>query len=278
MEIILPRKEKKVIYPIVIFKEAWGICWKHLGKLSVIYLIFNLPIVVVYLTPMASKLQNQKPSLSTFLLFFLPAFLVSIWGHIALLLGAKKAVDLEDYTIGKSISQAKVFFLKYLGVILVITLFIMGIMILGGISVAMILAILSKVNKILAVLISLALVIAILMSLVYFILRWSLATVVCVLENDRPIVALKRSLSLVTDYVHPVVGSYCLIILIYIVCLLPIIIVGAFLGIGNDTAQANRVGIMYSIFINTALVPFSTMIIVVLYKKLKEALEANVYA
>lgn len=142
----------------------------------------------------------------------------------------------------------------------------------------MILALLLKVNKILALLICLVLAVAVFAPLIYFMLRWSLAATVCVLENVRPIAALKRSFSLVTDYVHPVVGSYCLIILAYIACLLPIIIAGAFLGIGNDADQANQVGIVYSIFINIVLVPFWATITVVLYKKLKEALETRVYA
>lgn len=274
----MPDKCKKAIHPIVIFKEAWGICWANIAKLGVIYLIFNLPITLVYLTPMVSKLQNQKPTLSIFFLFFLPVLLVSICGHIALLLGIKKAVDSEDYTIGQSISQVKLFFLKYLGVILIITLFVMGIMILGGMSIAMILAVLLKVNKILALMICLALAITALAFLVFFSLRWSLAATVCVLENISPIAALKRSLSLVTDYVHPVVGTYCLTMLMYIACLVPIIIVGTFLGIGNDANQSNRVGIIYSMLINIALVPFWGTSTVILYKKLKEALETHVCA
>ena len=278
MEIIIPEKHKQAIHPVVIFKEGWRICWKNLEKLGAIYLIFNLPIMVVYLTPMASKFQKEKPSFSAFLWFFLPILIVSIWGHIALLLGAKKAVDLEDYTIGQSISQTKEFFLKYLGTVLLATLFFIGVTMLGGASFIIILALLLKANKILALLICLALATVVLAYLIYFMLRWSLAATVCVLENIRPVAALKRSLSLVTNYVHPVVGTYLLIILAYVVCLIPFIIVGAFLGIGNDPDQSNRAGTIYSIFINIILVPLWTAITVVLYKKLKEALGDHVHA
>lgn len=278
MEIIIPEKHKQAIHPVAIFREGWSICWKNLEKLGAIYLIFNLPIMVVYLTPMASKLQKEKVNLATFLCFFLPILIVSIWGHIALLLGAKKAADLEDYTIGQSISQTKVFFLKYLGTVLLATLFFMGVMMLGGLSAVIILALLIKVNKILALLICIALATAALAYFIYFMLRWSLATTVCVLENIRPITALRRSLSLVTDHVHPVVGTYLLIILTYVVCLLPFIIIGSFLGIGNDNIQANRAGTIYSIFINILLVPLWASVTVVLYKKLKEALGDHVHA
>jgi len=278
MEIIIPEKHKKAIHPVLVFKEAWGICRKNLGKLGVIYLIFNLPIAIIYLTPMASKLQDQKPSLSVFLWFFTPVLIISIWGHIALLLGVKKAVELEDYKIGQSISQAISFFLKYLGTVLLAALFFMGITMLGGISAAIILGILSKVNKILAVSICLLIAIVVFMFLIYFMLRWSLATTVCVLENARPVAALKRSLSLVTKYVHPVVGTYCLIPLVYIACLPPFIIIATLCGMGSDTDQANRVGMIYSVLINIVLVPFWSTLAVVLYKKLKEVLEINVYA
>jgi len=274
----MPDKNRKAIHPVSIFKEAWGICWKNVTKLVAIYLIFNLPILSVYLTPMASKLQSPKPSLSIFLWFFLPVFIISTWGHIALLLGAKKATDLEDYTIGQSISQVRGLFLKYLGTILIIALFFMGVTILGGVSIVIILALLLKVNKILATLICLVLAIVTLGYLIYFILRWSFASTVCILENTRPVAALKRSLVLVTNYVHPVVGTCCLVLLAYIVCMLPIIIVGVLSGIGNNPGQSNLVVTIYSIFINMLLVPFWATIIVVLYKKLKEALEANVCA
>jgi hypothetical protein len=135
-----------------------------------------------------------------------------------------------------------------------------------------------KVNKILAVSICLVVATAAIGFFIYFMLRWSLATTVCVLEDARPVAALKRSLSLVTEYVHPVVGAYCLFMLIYIICLLSIIIAGVFLGVGNDANQSNRVGVIFSILINIVLVPFWTTITVVLYKKLKEALETHVCA
>ena len=69
-----------------------------------------------------------------------------------------------------------------------------------------------------------------------------------------------------------------MVLLAYIVCMLPIIIVGVLSGIGNNPGQSNLVVTIYSIFINMLLVPFWATIIVVLYKKLKEALEANVCA
>ncbi|MDD5408469.1 MAG: hypothetical protein PHC71_00010 [Candidatus Omnitrophica bacterium] len=278
MEIMTPDKYKKSIHPVAIFKEAWGICRNNLGKLGAIYFIFNLPIIIFYLTPVASKLQDQKPNLQVFLGFFIPALIISIWCHISLLLGVKQAVGLEFWTIGQSIKQTKKFFLKYLGTVLIVFLFLMGMIILGGLSAAIILPLLLKVSKILAALICLVLVIVLILFLAYFMILWSLATTVCVLENVRAVTALKKSSSLIKNYVLPVTGTYCLIILVYIACLLPFIIIGTFLGLGNYPDMANRAGTIYSMFINILLVPFWTAIAVILYKKLKEVLEAHVCA
>ncbi|MFA5350191.1 MAG: hypothetical protein WC357_02535 [Candidatus Omnitrophota bacterium] len=278
MEITIPSRHSKAIHPTFVFKEAWGICRNNLNKLGVIYLIFNLPIAVIYLTPMANKLQNQKASLPEAICILLPVLLLSSWGHIALLLGAKKAADPEDYSVGQSISQAKPFFLNYLGTVLISTLFLTGIMMLGGISITVILALLFKINKMLAVSICLVVAIAAIMPFIYFMLRWSFATTVCVLENVRPVAALKRSLSLAMDYIHPIVGTYCLFLLVYVICLILIIIAGVFLGAGSDAGHSNWLGAVFSIFINIVLMPFWTIITVILYKKLKEALETHVYA
>jgi len=278
MEIMTPGKYKKSIHPVAIFKEAWGICRNNLGKLGAIYFIFNLPIIIFYLTPVASKLQDQKPNLQVFLGFFIPALIIGVWCHISLLLGVKKAVDLEVYTIGQSIKQTKTFFLKYLGTVLVVSLFLMGMIILGGLSTAIILPLLLKVNKILATLVCLILVIALIVFLAYLMILWSLATTACVLENLRPITALKKSSSLIKGYVPASAGTYCLIILVYIACLLPFIIIGTFLGLGNYPDLANRVGTIYSMLINVVLVPFWSAVAVILYKKLKEVLESHVCA
>jgi hypothetical protein len=282
MEIIMPEQEEKnVIHPIAIFKQAWSIGWKNLRQLSVVYLVFNLPITVISMSLMVRSLPDQKPSLAAFLGFLL-LIVISSWGHIALLLSADKAVGAQDYTIGQSISQAKVFLVKYLALIISFTLFMMGIIIVAGIFVVVVWAFLLQVNKILAGLICFALTITVIAFLVCLMLRWSLAAVACVLENAWPVPAVKRSFSLVKDKINPVVGIYGLMTLVYIVYLVPMMIAGGWLDAGKNTRLASQadmtVYILFSFLISTVLVPFGTIIIVVLYKKLKEVLEAHVYA
>jgi len=277
MEIIIPKKNKVAVHPVVVFKQAWGICKGNLNKLSAIYLIFNVPISIAFLMPIAGKPQDQSNS-PWLLLFYILILIASIWSHIALLLAAKKAVNLEPYSISQSINQVREFFFKYLGTVLLSILIFMAIVIFGWVSVTMILGVLSKVNRMLAVSAGLIITIAVLVFLVYLMLRWSLATAACVLENVRPVTALKRSFSLITKYVYPVAGTYCLIMLIYIVCLMFFIIVGGFLNIGSDIEQANRISTVFSLIINIVLMPFWSTITVTLYRKLKEAKEAYVHA
>lgn len=269
---------KNAIHPIAIVKQAGGVYGKNLGRLGAIYLIFNLPITVISLFPAVRPLQNQKPSLTT-VIWFLFLIAISSWGHIALLLGTNKAVGGQDYTIGQSIGQAKAFLVKYLALILSVTLLVLGILIVAGVSAVVVLAFLARARKMLAALICFVVLIVVIVSLVFFLLRWSLAALVCVFENAGPIAALKRSFTLVQEHVNPVVGIYGLMALAYIVCLLPVMITAALSATTWQVNQSAQLGTtIYAVLLNIILVPFWTTITVVLYRKLQEALEAHVYA
>ncbi|MDD5108368.1 MAG: hypothetical protein PHC29_02505 [Candidatus Omnitrophica bacterium] len=273
MEIIIPVQEKNnAISPVSIFKQAWRVCWKNVGKLSAIYLIFNLPVTIISLFPAVRQFADQKPSLAA-LLWFLFLIVISSWGHVALLLGANKAVSTEDYTIGQSISQSRLFLVKYLALILSVTLFIMVIIIVAGVSVVVALVFLSEINKMLAALICSVLVIVAVSSLVFFLLRWSISVLVCVFENSGPVSALKRSFCLVKEHINPVVGVYGLIMVVGIACLVPIVIAGALSSTGSDLNRAQLGSVIYMVLINAVLVPFFTTMIVVLYRKLREVSE-----
>ncbi len=278
MDIILPKKTKKAVHPVVIFKEGWDICRRNLRGLSVIYLIFNLPFVVFYLTPLGDKFQKQELNpWSTLLIFFL-FFIISFWGYIALLLGAKQVVESNVCMVEQNIARVKTYFFRYLGAVLASSLFLVCMAVLGGTLSFFVLKLLLNLNRAVAVFGCLLLAIITFAFLMYFMFRWSLAPISCILEGCRPIAALKRSLALVNDYVHPLAGTFCLAMLTYIVCITPLIIFGSVFELIKDPDQFNQIGTIYSIFINIILAPFWTTVTVLLYKKLKEALEANVYA
>lgn len=271
------QQEKKAVHPIAIFKTARALCWSNLGKLSMIYLVFNLPITIFSLSPQFKSLSTQKPTLTVWL-WFLLIIGVSSWGHIALLLGAQKALGGQQYTVGQSISRAQLFLVKYYLLLASLTLFIFGLVIVTGVSVALVLVFLSQVNNILAALVSVFLVIALISALVFFLLRWSLASVTCVFENSWPKTALKSSFALVKDQINPLTGIYGLMMLVYLAGIIPILLAQTLSGASQESSPVQTSMTIYLFLINVVLVPFWAMITVVLYNKLKEATEANVHA
>jgi hypothetical protein len=274
--------EKIAVHPASIFKQAWSVCWENLGKLGGIYLVINLPLALLSLSPMVKSCLDQKLIIPTALWFVL-VFVASSWAQIALFLGANKAVDTQDYTVGQSINKAPGVLLKYIGTVLIPGILFLSIVVLSGIMIAIIVGALSQVHKILTVLICCVVVILVLVIVVYFSLRWSLAIAVCVLENVGPIVALKRSFSLTTEYMNPVTGTYGLTALVFIVGLI-LMIVPSGLLVGKDANLANHLTTaqvfvtIYMLIINIIMIPFVTTVTVVLYKKLKEALDTHVRA
>jgi hypothetical protein len=280
MEIVMPGKEaKNAIHPIAIFKQAGNVWGKNLGKLSVIYLIFSLPVIFISWLPMIRTLPEQKLSLAG-VFWFLFLIVIGSWRHIALLLGANQVVNAQDYTVGQSISRAETLLIKYLALMLSIILFSLGLIIIAGISVAATVALLAQVNKMLVLLIGLVLIIACIAALVFFVLRWSLAALVCVFENVRPIPALNGSLALIKEHINPVVGIYGLMGLTGLICLSPVIMFGVFsVTSANAHASSLQAGVaIYVTLINIALEPFWITLTVVLYKKLKEVSGIHVYA
>jgi hypothetical protein len=188
--------------------------------------------------------------------------------------GGKKSGDREPYTALQSIGQARMFFLKYLGTSLIITVFLAGLIILATIFVAGLFPALLRVNKILAISVCLAIAIANVGFLVYFLFRWALSMVVCVVESAGPVVSLKRSFFLVKDYIHPLVGTYCLFMLLYVTVLF--VFIAAFVWLVKELTQYGWMPVLLGMSINIILIPFWTVITVVLYKKLKEVSEIHV--
>jgi hypothetical protein len=189
---------------------------------------------------------------------------LSVWGNISLLFGASKAVSSQDCPVGQVINEAKACFLNFLGTGLTIAAFLTGVALLGVFLVGVSFPLLIKINKILAISFCLIIAIVAIWFFVYFMIRWSLGTVVCVLENVRPFVALKRSRVLIAEYVNPVVGTYFLFMLIYIACLVFFAVVGMFFGAGGYSEKPGWISAVFSLLLNVVLVPFWATVTVVL--------------
>lgn len=264
---------KKEVYPVLIFKEAWGFYRKNLAKLSALYLIFYIPYLIL------SGLSLVLPGDQSNVLSLISA-LLGLWSGVALLSAAYKAVNVEKIAIGENILLgARRYLLSYTAIALLVVAFIIGLLFAGA-SIAIVSYALFGGRSIISAVATQFIPVAIVVCfLVYFMIRWALAGTVCVLESAGPIASLKRSLSLIKDYVTPVVGEYMLFILAALVASIPYMVWMIIFGQYNDGMEAEIVaGAVNNIIINAILMPFFYVVMVVLYKKLKEASEANVCA
>lgn len=264
---------KKAVYPVLIFKEAWGICVKNLMKFSIVYLIFYIPYLI--LSGLSLVIAGDQSNMLSLI-----SALLGLWSGVALISAAFKAAQGERISIAESILLgARKYLVSYIAVALLIVLFIVGILFAGA-SVAIVsYALIGGSGIVPAFATQFIPVVVVVCALVYFMIRWALAGTVCVVEKMGPIASLKRSVSLIKDYVTPVVGEYALFILVTLLASIPYMAWIAIFGRYNDGMEAEIVaGAVNNIIINTILMPFLSVIMVVMYKKLKEAKEANVCA
>jgi len=264
--------KREAVYPFLIFKEAGRICRQNLAKLSAIYLIFYIPYL--FLSGLAIVLPGDQSNMLGII-----ATLLGLWSSVALLVAANKAVRGETFRIGESAIGAKQYFLSYLGVNLLIPIFIIGVLFAWGSFALGNFILVAKINVIAAFVLQIVFFVAAICLLVYFMIRWALGGAACVLENMRPVDALKRSRILIKDYVNPVVGEYFLFIMATLLAAIPYLVLVSILGNSKDGMEIEMlIGAVNNIIINSMLIPFMFIIMVVLYKKLKEVNEANVRA
>jgi len=273
----MPQEEKKVVHPVAIFKESWGFCQQHFQGLARISAVIYLPVLVISVQmQMQILLKMAKPNL-VFLLLGLMATFISTWGHLALTLFVNRAAG-EGWSAGQSLSGAGKYFWPYIGATILTFLFMAGFWITGGVLAVSAASLLWKINKIIAILLTAAVAIACVSCTVYFMIRWLLYGVLCVTESAGPITALKRSHKLVKGYVNPVIGAYCLLILVYIAGSIPLSVLGATLRVlgaigGKGNPIMSLIRVIYNTALNIVLIPLWASVSVVLYRKLKEAVE-----
>ncbi|MBM3243429.1 MAG: hypothetical protein FJZ12_01145 [Candidatus Omnitrophica bacterium] len=263
---------KMAVHPWLIFREAWGICRKNLVKLSALYLVFYIPYLLIAL--LAIAIPGDQTNILNIIIT-----LVGLWSGVTLLVAAYKASQAEKFGVGESLIGAGRYFLKYLGASFLGFITIVGVLLVTA-SVAIVgSALTARTSVLLSAGIQLAAVVVAISLLVYFMIRWALAGASCVLENKGPIGALKRSRELIKDYINPVVGTYLIYMVTLLLASIPYMIVLSILGDSSDGMEAEvLIGAINNIVINTILIPFLYVIMVVLYRKLKEANEANVRA
>ncbi|MFY9402953.1 MAG: hypothetical protein WAQ07_06080 [Candidatus Omnitrophota bacterium] len=262
---------KKAIYPALIFKEAWGIVLKSFKKLSAIFLIFYIPFLILALLSLAIAGDQSK-------ILTLISMILSLLVSVPLIFATCKVAQGEGVSIVEGIlSGMKKYLLRYIALNLLMALFLIGI-IFAGFSVVVVLYSMVGRGSILLAFTTLIIPAIIVTSIfVYFMIRWALAGVVCIAEGLGPIKSLKRSTVLIKNYVTPVVGEYTLIMVTLLLASIPYT---AWNYIFNRQYYSAEVSIVSAavnnIIIHSIVTPFIIAVMVVMYKKLKEAIETNV--
>ena len=272
MQIIYPQ-DRKAIHPVGIFKEGFGLWLKNFFALSGAYLVIYAPLLVINISIAILFPANDATSVEK--IFFgavsLLQWFAGMWAVIAFLLINIKAQAPGNSAI-ENIIDAKNYILPYLGNTVLFLLFLALISLLGAGLFLLGVFCLAIKQAILGIIVMLVSAIPCLFAIVYFAIRLSLGGVVCVAEKTGPVIALKRSHELVKKYVTPVVGAYCLnflaVLIFVILQVLFSLIFKKFSQTCFDIAAQS-----FQFAAGLVLVPLLAAISLVLYNKLKEAVE-----
>ena len=274
MEIIYPETEKKAIHPIAIFKEGFGLWRRNFLALSGIYLLVSLPAIAVQILFLAKTTyglrQNLGSSLSNIGLI-LVSWLLNGWVFVALVIAVNKVIVDADCKIMENIKEARKRFLYYLGATFLFVFLLSVIYAIFSISAALLITS-WKLKKIFGMVIFSLTTISCIVAAVYFAIRLSLGSVISAIEDKGPMGALRRSHSLIKNYVVAVVGEHCLLMMLYVlfVILLISLAVLSLAVFGKDSI--NLVFLLSYVYLaGIVLTPLCISISVILYKKLKEA-------
>lgn len=262
---------KKAIYPVLIFKEAWGLYLKDFKKLSGIY----LALFVLYLlfTLLSLVVVGDQSKILNLILMILSS-LVSV----PLIFATCKVAQGEGVNIVESILLGiKKYLVRYIALNLLIVLFFSSIVFVGFAVVVVLYAMLGRGSILSVFAVQIIPVIIVISSFVYFGIRWALAGVVCIAEDLGPIKSLRRSAVLIKNYVTPVVGEYALIAATILLTSIPYVVWNDIFNRHNYMTEVSMVvGAVNNIIINSIVTPFIVVAMVVMYKKIKEAVETNV--
>jgi hypothetical protein len=260
---------KNNVSPVEVFSSGSRLWWSKFSSLSTIYLIFYAPMLLLngFIWILSGPVKPGARPTGLSLMMSLIGLLVGIWSAISFIieLGKKE----QGGFWAKDIKDARTRFLPYAGAMILYYLFSAGLFILSAVLAGFIAGGLFASGKIAMGAIALAaFVIPAICVLVYFGIRWSLFGIVCVLESLSPVASLKRSYSLVRNYVTPLVGVYFLFGLVSVLAILPLFFMG---GLFKTQQAAYMFGTAYHFLISLFLLPLWFAIDISFYSKIKEA-------
>jgi hypothetical protein len=163
---------------------------------------------------------------------------------------------------------------RYLLTILLYGLIFISITILVVMSMSFIFATFVKAPQInLAIILAAALaIVACVFALVYCAIRFSLAGVISIMEKAGPVTSLKTSHSLIKKNISPVVGVFMFILLISALLFFPGLLLNLLIAPNTGVNGVSVLLIIYQVLVGAITVPIWASVMVVLYKKLKEAI------
>jgi len=268
MQMIWPDNQgKKAVRPWQIFRQALGVWRARLWKFLQIGLVCFAPVLVLGL--LSANLFPGGKALAHSVIaggIALVAVVAGVWADLVITVAALKACqDSAGRLTGNALGAAE-FFPAYLGAVFLTSALLTAIAA-CGISAAYVTArTLLASNRLLAVSIISLVGTAAIAACVYFSIRLSLAPVVCAAEGLGPLAALRRSHTLVEDYVTPVVGVYFLLGLAAFILMAPLFF---FAPIPTGDRGVNNLVQVYQYLFSCCFAPLGKCAAVLLYSRLK---------
>lgn len=242
--------------------KHWRANWL---KLAGIYLLIYIPLTIFNAFLL---LKGAKPTLIQFLSsvinWVLGAFVMA-----SLIVSVKERLNAAVSKVLDTMKTAVKYLWRYILATLLYGAINLGIVLIMVIIMIFLYTLFVKVQTItIALGITVIAIVACVAALVYCAIRFSLAGVVCIMENAGPLASIKASHALIKKRVPKVIGVYCLVMLFYIVCFIPVFWFGP-MSASKDVAVILLT--VYQVLISAILVPVGACAMVILYKRLQEA-------
>ncbi|MFA5286685.1 MAG: hypothetical protein WC394_00200 [Candidatus Omnitrophota bacterium] len=254
------------MHPWAIFVEGlknWRVNWR---KLAGIYLLVYIPFTLIDLFWISKGAKLALVQLASSLVrWALDAFVMA-----SLILSVREQLNAIAHKAMDTMKTAIKYLWRYMLTVLLFSLITLGIILLAAIIMSFISAAFVRMPSInLAVLLAGAIVIiACVGAAVYCAFRFSLAGIICIMEEAGPVRSLKISHDLVKKSISPVVGVFCFILLPFSLLFIPALLFNLVIGLQG---AGEILLIIYQVLASAVAVPMWVSVMLVLYKKLKEA-------
>ena len=253
------------MHPWAIFVEGlknWRVNWR---KLTGIYLLIYIPLTLLDLLWVSKGDKSDLVQLASSLIHWaLDSFVMA-----SLILSVQEQLNTIIRKATDTMKAAIKYLWRYMLTVLLYGIIVVGIIMLVVVIMSfMFAAFISMPSINIAILlVAVIAIIACVVAVVYCVIRFSLAGVICVMEEVGPIRSFKTSHSLIKKSIKPVVEVFLLILLTSALLFFPGFRFS--LSAGSKTALGTILLVFYQVLVGAVTVPILASVTVVLYKKLK---------